>query len=271
VPNEVHRQHSAPTSQVAASTDRGLRIVSAIGSSSAPMSAHEVAAAVGMPRATVYRILEQLIADRWVNAVDRPRRFSASINVGMLGLQVIARNRAREVTLSNAIACAQSTGRTCVIGAYDDGDAIFLDGVAVIADRVMLTARAGRVAAACNAVGKILLAYQPQAEMQRVAGRGLPRFTSYTKTDPRDILDDLAQCRSRGFAVNDRESGERTGGIAAPVFDQEGNVVMAIGVDASVVPLTETFISQVAPTLAMFGARASVELGYQAATLKRFV
>jgi DNA-binding IclR family transcriptional regulator len=253
------------------SADRGLHILAVLCGRTAPMSASEVTTATGMTRATVYRVLEQLAEDRWVTAVGRPRRFKASIRVGMLGLQAFARNRAREAALSNAIACAQATGRTCVIGTYDDGDAIFLDGVAVLGDRIMITARAGRVPAACNAVGKILLAHQSEEEMQRVAERGLPRLTRYTKSDPQAILDDLAHCRGRGFAVNDRESSEGVGGIAAPVFDHEGNAVMAIGVDASEVPLTEAFINQIAPKLTMFGARASVELGYQAAEVRRFV
>ena len=271
MPNEAQQQKPAPAAAVAGSADRGLQILSALCSHTAPMSANELATATGMTRATVYRILERLAGERWVIGVGRPRRFSAAVRVGMLGLQALARNQARQVALSNAVACAQATGRSCVIGTYDDGDAVFLDGAVVIADRIMITARAGRVPAACNAVGKILLAHQPEREIQRVVARGVPRFTRYTKTEPQAILDDLAHCRRRGFAVNDRESGETTGGIAAPVFDQEGNVVMAIGIDATEVPVSESFINQMAPRLTMFGARASVELGYQAASLRRFV
>lgn len=271
MPDKLQQQRTATSDGAERSATRGLHVLAILCSHTAPMSANELTTASGMTRATIYRILEQLSQERWVTAVGRPRRFSASIHLGMLGLQAIARNQAREVALSNAIACAQATGRSCVIGTYDDGDAVFLDGVAVLGDRIMISARAGRVPAACNAVGKILLAFQPEHDIKRVAERGLPRFTRFTKTNPQAILDDLNHCRSRGFAVNDRESGESTGGIAAPVFDHEGNAVMAIGVDASEVPVTESFISQVAQTLTMFSARASVELGYQGASIKRFV
>src|SRR5947208_595153 len=98
---------------------RGLQVLSVVSAHGAPMTISEVIDATDMSRATAYRTLEQLALDGWLTAAGRPKRFTASMCVALLGLQALRGNHAREVTLSNAIVCAQATGMSCLIGTYD--------------------------------------------------------------------------------------------------------------------------------------------------------
>ena len=79
-----------------------------------------------------------------------------------------------------------------------------------------------------TAVGKILLAYAPEAFIQQVIAGGLRRYTRHTIVDPAALRRDLIDIRRAGlsFACGEMVVGRRS--VAAPVFDTEGLVVAAL-------------------------------------------
>lgn len=79
-----------------------------------------------------------------------------------------------------------------------------------------------------TAVGKILLAYAPDAFIQRVLAGGLKRYTCHTIVSPAVLRRELADIRAAGlsFACGELVIGRRS--VAAPVFNTEGVVVAAL-------------------------------------------
>jgi DNA-binding IclR family transcriptional regulator len=81
------------------------------------------------------------------------------------------------------------------------------------------------------ALGKAIVAHLPEADRIALLGAGdaLPVLTGGTITDPAELATQLELVRTRGYAVEDGEAAIGDAGLAAPVFDREGDVVGSIG------------------------------------------
>jgi DNA-binding IclR family transcriptional regulator len=83
------------------------------------------------------------------------------------------------------------------------------------------------------AMGKVVLALLEPPALARYIDRGLPRFTRYTLTDPRALRRALDEVRRQGFAVEREEFDENFCCIAAPIRDEQGRFVAALGLSTS--------------------------------------
>lgn len=78
--------------------------------------------------------------------------------------------------------------------------------------------------------GKCYLAYLEEKELaQLIKETGIRRFTDRTITDAGELKKNLEEVRSKGYAVSREEHTPGVVGIAAPVFDLAGKVVMVAG------------------------------------------
>ncbi len=82
-----------------------------------------------------------------------------------------------------------------------------------------LTAGIGdRFPASASAQGKVLLAKQDDTEVRRLyTGLKLPRVASSSITDLEQLIDQLGEIRSAGYAVDEQEAAENVVGLAVAV------------------------------------------------------
>jgi DNA-binding IclR family transcriptional regulator len=82
------------------------------------------------------------------------------------------------------------------------------------------------------ASAKAILAFQPLSFVKGLLVEPLPKLCAQTKTTVKEVFDDLAEVRERGFAtcVNENEAG--IAAVACPVYLTGSEVIHAIGVTA---------------------------------------
>ncbi|MEM2567492.1 MAG: IclR family transcriptional regulator C-terminal domain-containing protein, partial [Candidatus Bathyarchaeia archaeon] len=106
-----------------------------------------------------------------------------------------------------------------------------------------------RVPPHCTALGKVLLAYNPEVLEELLTRGPLPALTPNTITDPHLLRKELERVRQQGYALDWEEFHEGNICIAAPVFNYRGHVVAAISVSFLKTRLThdalERFIREV--------------------------
>jgi acetyl-CoA synthetase len=85
-------------------------------------------------------------------------------------------------------------------------------------------------AAHALSLGKVVLAAAPGHALERYLSRGLRRFTEHTITDPRALVTELAQVRRTGIAFDREEFEPDFCCMAAPVFDDGGRFLGAVGI-----------------------------------------
>jgi DNA-binding IclR family transcriptional regulator len=80
-----------------------------------------------------------------------------------------------------------------------------------------------------TSVGKVLLAYLPEEEQDRILkSTRFEKFTAATVVDRKVIKKNLASIREKGFATDEGETHEDLNCIAAPIKDASGEVIAAI-------------------------------------------
>lgn len=241
---------------------RHLNVLMSLAECGRPLGAQDVSKLTGMPRASAYKVLEELVADGWLIADGSPRRFRPSLKVVQLGARALAPLRARRVMIPHSIDCARTFDKRCSIAFYEAGDVVYTDGFQRVGDNVVPFALSARVHCLTTASGKVLLAFQSESEIRRVVcAQSAPHRIDGPDPEADEILEELRGIRAAGYGVADGEYDARSRGVAVPVFSQDGTVAAAMGVDA-LSGLTPTFVESVLAPLSAAASRASLELGY---------
>jgi DNA-binding IclR family transcriptional regulator len=167
--------------------------------------------------------------------------------VGLLGKTEAGRYRLgwRLVTLSEILLATTELRRearpfmeelaahyqeTIHLAILDDTKVVYVDKLeGRQAVRVELTSLGTRLYAHCSALGKVLLAYRPEQDVQRILqSEGLPRFTPNTITDEGELLQALGKIRKQGYAYDLEEILPDLCCVGAPIRNHTGQVIAAI-------------------------------------------
>ncbi|MFE0736882.1 IclR family transcriptional regulator [Streptomyces sp. NPDC058855] len=230
------------------------------------LSAPEITRRLRLPRTTTHELVTTLAARNYLMPVpDQPGRYRLGVRTYQLGsryaeeLDLAAEGRqvAQEV--------AETCGETVHVALLEDMDVIYIAKVDSTHAVRMVSAAGRRLPAHCTAVGKMLLATLPEAELEaRLDGRELTAMTPNSLTDPDALRAALAEIRILGVAVEQRESNPDVSCVAAPVRDRGGRVVAALSVSVPVHRWNEERENELT-ALAVRGARdLSVRLGFRA-------
>jgi DNA-binding IclR family transcriptional regulator len=126
----------------------------------------------------------------------------------------------------------------------------------------MAAAVGGRAPLHCTAVGKVLLAYQPEDYVERLLQAGLTAYTPRTVTKREAVLAMLSEVRSREHAIDDEESEAGLRAIAAPIRNHNGAVIAAVGVAAPVQRMNRRAMQTCVPTVIATANAVSGRLGH---------
>ena len=88
----------------------------------------------------------------------------------------------------------------------------------------------GRVPAHATALGKAMLAFSDEVDVEALLASALPAWTSHTIVDPERLRRELADIRQRGVAVEVGEFAADVSSVASPVFSPSGVLLAAISV-----------------------------------------
>jgi len=85
-----------------------------------------------------------------------------------------------------------------------------------------------------SAQGKVLLAFAPRPQQQRILSRPLQRFTPHTITDPKRLDEELARAMKLGFAAAPEEVLLGINALAAPIFDDKDSCIGSLALVGSI-------------------------------------
>jgi DNA-binding IclR family transcriptional regulator len=116
----------------------------------------------------------------------------------------------------------------------------------------------------CTGVGKVILAYQSENEIDRILSSiTLEPFTEYTITDVTVLKNHLKSIREIGYAIDDEEIELGLKCIAAPIFNHQGNVIASISCAAPKMRFNEERIPELIMEIKRAASEISNCLGYK--------
>jgi DNA-binding IclR family transcriptional regulator len=206
---------------------RALRILGAFSPERPAMTLSELSRQTGMPVSTVHRLLAGLVA--W-GALERGEDgcYRVGLRLWEVGALAPRGQGLRERALPFLEDLSQITRENVQLAVREGTELVFVERIAGTGAVPVLTRVGGRFALTATGVGLVLLAHAPVAVQEEVLAAPIGRFTPMTVTDPAELRRKLADVRTSGFAVSDRQVTMDALSVAAPVHEGRGTVVAAV-------------------------------------------
>jgi IclR family transcriptional regulator, acetate operon repressor len=192
--------------------DRGLRI-------------SELATRAGLPKSTVSRLVSTLVRERYLE------REGQVIHLGLrlfeLGQLAQEPRELRGIALPVIADLRDTTGGTVSLAIPDGGEMVCI-AMMHGSRSAGLTRIGGRVPAHATALGKTMLAFSDDVDVENLLSSALPARTPHTVVDPACLRRQLADIRQRGVATEVGEFVTAVSSVASPVFAPSGSLLAAI-------------------------------------------
>jgi len=207
---------------------KALNVLDAFGPMDGTLRLTDLADRTGLPKSTVHRVVEELVA--WGGLERVGRRFRLGTKLFELG-EIVPRHRTlREAALPFMEDLYEATHETVHLAVRDGLDLLYLEKIRGSRPTLAPSRVGGRMPLHCAGVGKAILAFSPYTLVQAVMDRGLEAVTPMTITDPKRLKSELDQVRRHGVALDRQETMLGLVCVAAPLLIRGRDVVGAISV-----------------------------------------
>ena len=218
--------------------------------------------ALALPKTTVFNLLRSLASGGYVNSID------GRLHVGSEAIKLgVALQNSQPFPGNVRPLCAQLgelTEETIVISTLsEDFLEVYFLLVLEASNPLRFDVRAGqRWPSYSTAMGQVMLAYLPPA-MQKsyLSSVDIKRLTASTISSRKALAAALAQARQAGSATNVNGMIDGVMGVAAPIFDRDGNIHAAVAVTAPTVRMLEKR-AMAEPAIRATGEEISRVLGF---------
>jgi IclR family KDG regulon transcriptional repressor len=248
--------------------EKALRILEALGEGEARLV--DLSARLGEHKSTVQRLLATLEAGGFVQQDQGSRRYSLGLKVLQLASEVLMNLDLREAAQEDLYELNDLTGETIHLGIYDKMQVVYIDKRESTYPIRMYSRVGARADCYCTGVGKALIAFLPERELERyLENVTFTRYTPRTITSVERLREEIARIRDRGYARDEQEHEEGVRCVAAPIFGFDGTVVGSVSVAAPAFRKSAEELEALAPAVIEAASRISANLGNRQDAQKR--
>lgn len=225
------------------------------------LTVSEIGRELLVPRTTVLRIVTTLCREGMLQETDgRYRPGSALIPLGTKALEGVDLRRAAQPVLRRL---AQATDETAHLAIEAENKSLLVE-VSQSPHPIRVGAPAGTFADLhCSATGKIFLTHHHPQELAELLGRLKPQQrTRNTIVTAAAMAKEAERILKQGYAVDEEEFYEGIRCLAAPVRDNSGKVVAAIGITGAAGRFTKERIPEAAAKVMTAARELSGALGW---------
>lgn len=255
------RQRPRPAGDLG-TLDKALAVLGCFSPEQRRMSLPAIGAATGLPRATAHRFLRALTA-KGLLAQDGPRgEYRLGLRLFALGSLALANLDLHREASAAIDRLMRLSGESVHLALFDGFNAVVIARKDNDPAHRSVVTETEHAPAHCTAVGKAMLAFQPEPIIERLCQARLPRFTPTTLADARSLRADLARVAKLGYALDDGEHRVGVRCIGAPIRDRSGLVFAAISVTSAATRLPTKRVAQLAPLVVDAAQDISRRLGW---------
>lgn len=233
-PREVARRSTdmAASQHTIPAIDRTMDVLAAIEAQPEGASITALTTSLGLPRSTVYRILNTLEAH---DVVQRQGSGAYRLGPRLLRLAANVRTGTDELDLA-ALAqpfldeTAATAGHSVKLSVLDSEGVLVLAAAQGKRPYALVVTPGQRMPINAGAAGKLLFAFERPERQADWLSRPLVGFTPRTITDPKRLKAEAARIRYRGWAHDRGESAPSIYAYAAPVWAPGGQVIAALSI-----------------------------------------
>lgn len=210
---------------------KGLNLLVVLGRHPEGAGASELAREAGINVSTAYRLLVSMVPMGFVRYDEQEHRYTLGLKVFELCHQVPAVRSLSAAAFPLARKIAEKTGEPVSVAVLE-GTEMLVVGQAEGRHRIQIRLTAGqRGPLYATSLGKVLLAFSPDDEQQRIVERlDLRPLAPNTITDADVLREELRRTRERGYATVDEENEAGIRAVAVPIKNSSGRAAAALSI-----------------------------------------
>lgn len=240
--------------------ERGLRILAEFSPREPVLGAPELSKRLGIPRTTVFRLLQTLESLGFLERADKDRNYRLGVAVLRLGFEYLSSLELTDLGLPVIESLRDATGFTAHIAIRDGRDVVFV-AKAQNAGNAFGSVRVNvgtRLPAHATTHGHVLMGDLSLAQLRALyPERALERVTKATPETVDALFDVIRDDARRGYGIGNSAFERDISVVTAPVRNEASRIVAVVTVT---VPRPEIDAALVAEGLVEKVVRAAAEL-----------
>ena len=211
--------------------ERLFSLLEIIAKQDAPFTLQALVNQTGLPKPSLYRMLQQLEQSGLLQRDLNGRHYSTGQRLTRLAESVLLNSTTRGARHSALRRLVDAAGESCNLTAFSGGEVLYLDRVETAAPLRFYLHPGSRVPAHCSATGKLFLSEMTIAQRRLLWQSGpLERFTEKTIVDIQGLEAEIKRVKQNGYALDDEEflPGLLCIGVLVPSQGPASNMGIAI-------------------------------------------
>jgi IclR family pca regulon transcriptional regulator len=253
------------------SLERGLAILSSFHSNRPLIGVSELSRELDLSRSTAHRYIATLAQLGYLQQDPDSKRYRLGPKVLDLGFSAMNSMDLLEISAPHLRQLSDKTQHTVNLAILDGTDVVYIERCRTTGPgqrEIDLNLHVGaRLPAYCTAMGKAILAFMPEREVEKIIKRidFAPRGPN-TITDAAAFREELARIRESGISINDEELAYGLRSIAAPIHSHSGEPLAALNlaVHRTMVSMDE-LVERFGPAVIAAAHDISLSMGHRAA------
>jgi IclR family pca regulon transcriptional regulator len=243
---------------------KGLRILSLFSEQRPAWRVTDLAAAAGMPLPTVYRVVQTLTAEGYLDHLPNGD-YRPGVRVLSLGTAALRSLDLVEIATPRLQDLAQTTGETVNLGVLTADRVLYLVRLRN-SDLVTANIQVGSTLPAVHtSIGKLLLAFLDESDLRTRVTEGsfAGNHGPNAKLSLAELHSEFATIRREGWAVQDEELAYGLRSVSAPVRDATGALVAGANIAVGARDWSsQRIVRELRPPIVQVCAEISRLLGY---------
>lgn len=183
---------------------------------------------LGLPWATVHRIIAQLAKANFLRRDPETKRYEVGPALWLAGATYTANHRVLRAALPYLHKAEQIEGIAVQLAERVANQAVAIYAAQPYAADISKAQYGYHFPLHCGSKGKVLLAYAEPDFIKQYLQRPLEKLTEVTITDPGELREEMQRIRQCGYSVTVADVQPFTGSIAAPIRAASGTVVASL-------------------------------------------
>ena len=244
------------------SLTRALTLLERLSETSTGMHLTDLSYQLGMPAATVHRLLSTFEELDFVEQDPEQGLWFIGLKAFTVGNAFLHRRDFVASARPHMHSLVEQCGETVNLGVIDDGEVVFISQVESREVMRMIVRLGSRSPIHASGVGKALLASMPEQSVARILQRrGLARYTERTIDSPALLRQELERVRQQGYALDDEEHAIGLRCVAAPIFDENGQALAAISLSGPKARIVDSRLSELGNAIRQTAVEITQVLG----------
>ncbi|QEM80138.1 IclR family transcriptional regulator [Halomonas binhaiensis] len=241
---------------------RGLNLLELLAAHPGGLALSDVAEQADLAPSTTHRLLQALQSQGFITQDEALGLWRIDVKTFRIGNSFLEARDFVGASRPFLRRLTHLTGETANLGVRDGATAVFLAQSESPQMMRMITRLGSRAPLHASGVGKALMAWLPDDELERVlAERGLDQVTPNTLSTPATLRQAMAEIRQHGYACDREEHAIGLHCVAACIHDEHGIPLAAISVSGPVARIPDTRLAGLGELIRETAAEITALLG----------